>query len=34
MDIDTVILEIKHMILEELQEYFRLKKLLEKMNKI
>lgn len=34
MDIDTAISEIKHMILLELQEYFRLKKLLEKMNKI
>ena len=34
MDIDTAISEIKQMILFELQEYFRLKKLLEKMNKI
>ena len=34
MDIDTSITEIKQMILLEIQEYFRLKKLLEKMNKI
>ena len=34
MDIDTAISEIKQMILLELQEYFRLKKLLEKMKKI
>jgi len=34
MDIDTSITEIKQMILLEIQEYFRLKKLLEKMKKI
>ena len=34
MDIDTAISEIKQMILLEIQEYFRLKKLLEKMKKI